>query len=225
MPPRTPSAIDPPSTPTVVADLALERACHTRGLVRIAGVDEVGRGPLAGPVTAAAVVLDPERIPDGLADSKTLSAARRATLEAEIFAHAEVSVAHATVDEIDRLNILRAAHLAMCRALDGLSRSACHALIDGNMIPRDIRCTASAVVGGDARSLSIAAASIVAKCARDRIMVALAQHYPGYGWETNMGYPSKAHRSALSVLGASPHHRRSFAPVHNILCRGNSVSA
>ena len=216
---------DTASAPIPAADFALETAYRARGMVRIAGVDEVGRGPLAGPVTAAAVILDPACVPAGLADSKTLTAARRDELEAEIFAVAEVSVAHATVDEIDRLNILRAAHLAMCRALDGLSAAACHALIDGNLIPREIRCPASAVVGGDARSLSIAAASIVAKCARDRIMVALAQHHPGYGWETNMGYPSKAHRTALSVLGPSPHHRRSFAPVHNILCRENSVSA
>ena len=210
--------------PAPPPDMTLEIACRARGLVRIAGVDEVGRGPLAGPVTAAAVILDPARVPAGLADSKTLTAARRDALEAEIFATAEVSVAHATVDEIDRLNILRASHVAMCRALDGLSRPSCHALIDGNLIPRDIRCPASAVVRGDARSLSIAAASIVAKCARDRIMVALAQHFPGYGWETNMGYPSRAHRDALVRLGASPHHRRSFAPVHNILCREYSVS-
>ena len=177
-----------------------------RGIVRVVGVDEAGRGPLAGPVTAAAVRLDPARIPKGLDDSKVLPAARREILFAEIMELAEVSVAHATVEEIDRLNILRASHLAMERAVAALS--AHHALIDGNMIPRGLACAATAIVKGDALCLSIAAASIVAKVTRDRIMVDLAQQHPGYGWETNAGYPTPDHLAALRNIGVTPWHRR-----------------
>lgn len=191
---------------------------------RVAGVDEVGRGPLAGPVTAAAVVLDPARIPDGLNDSKKLTARARERLYAELMACAEVSVAHASVAEIDELNILRASHLAMERALAGLAVAPEHALIDGNMIPRGLELPATALVKGDARSVSISAASIVAKICRDRVLVDLAQHHPGYGWETNMGYGSKKHMSALSHLGVTPHHRRSFKPVHNILYQEKIVT-
>ena len=183
----------------------------------IAGVDEVGRGPLAGPVTAAAVVLDPTRIPEGLNDSKVLTAKVRDRLFDRILAVADVSVAHATVEEIDRLNILYASHLAMCRAVAGLRTAPCMALVDGNMIPRDLTCNAVALIGGDGRSVSVAAASIVAKVVRDRIMVDLAQQHPGYGWEKNAGYPTKTHREALLALGVTPHHRRSFKTVHNIL--------
>ncbi|QJF49866.1 ribonuclease HII [Roseobacter ponti] len=198
-------------------DFEFEKAAQAAGYRRIAGVDEVGRGPLAGPVTAAAVVLDPARIPQGLNDSKKLTAARRAVLAAELAACAEVSVAHASVEEIDDLNILRASHLAMSRAVAGLAAAPDHVLVDGSMLPRDFAWSAEPVVRGDARCLSIAAASIVAKICRDRIMVDLAQQHPGYGWETNMGYGSKSHMSALQNLGATPHHRRSFKPVHNIL--------
>ena len=203
--------------PMTQPDFAFETAARAHGAARIAGVDEVGRGPLAGPVTAAAVVLDPARIPEGLNDSKRLTARRRNLLAAELAACAEVSVAHASVFEIDRINILQAAHLAMRRAVEGLARPADHLLIDGNRVPGDLPCTAEAVVKGDGRCLSIAAASIVAKVARDRIMVDLAQQFPGYGWETNAGYGSAAHLAALSRLGVTPHHRRSFRPVHNIL--------
>ncbi|MGI9395836.1 MAG: ribonuclease HII, partial [Boseongicola sp.] len=177
----------------------------------------VGRGPLAGPVTAAAVVLVPDDIPEGLRDSKKLSAASRERLAIEIEGRARVSVAHASVDEIDLLNILRASHLAMCRAVEGLGLPIDHALVDGNMIPDDLSCPATAIVKGDGLSLSIAAASIVAKVSRDRIMVDLAQQHPGYGWDRNAGYPTKAHREALKKLGVTPHHRRSFKPVHNML--------
>lgn len=197
-------------------DFSFETDLRATGALRIAGVDEVGRGPLAGPVTAAAVILDPSNIPDGLNDSKALTAKRRAVLEPLIFAAAEVSIAHATVEEIDDINILRASHLAMERAVAGLGQVD-HALIDGNMIPRNLTCPATTVVKGDARSLSIAAASIVAKICRDRIMVELAQQYPGYGWETNAGYGSKSHMSAIRNLGITPHHRRSFKPIHNML--------
>ena len=198
-------------------DFSEERRLIKDGARVVAGVDEVGRGPLAGPVTAAAVILDPSCIPEGLNDSKTLTAKARDRLFDEIHAVAEISVAHATVDEIDRLNILYASHLAMCRAVAGLRHSPDVALIDGNMIPRDLTCDAVALVKGDARSVSIAAASIVAKVTRDRIMVDLAQQYPGYGWEKNAGYPTKTHRDALRTLGITPHHRRSFKTVHNML--------
>jgi ribonuclease HII len=197
-------------------DFSHEAAAQARGLFLVAGVDEVGRGPLAGPVTAAAVVLDPARIPPGLADSKTLSPARRQALAAQIHAQARVAIAHATVAEIEALNILRAAHLAMERAVAALG-PVDHVLVDGNLLPPGLKGRAEALVRGDARCLSIAAASIVAKVARDAIMVDLAQQYPGYGWEVNAGYPTPAHLRALLDFGITPHHRRSFKPVHNIL--------
>ena len=197
------------------ADFSLEEAALATGAAFVVGVDEVGRGPLAGPVTAAAVRLDPLRIPEGLADSKTLTAARRKALFAQLLAVAEVSIAHASVEEIDALNILRASHLAMERAVAGLAAD--FALIDGNMVPRGLSLPARAVIKGDARSLSIAAASICAKVTRDQLMVDLAQQYPGYGWERNAGYPTKMHLTALLNLGVTPAHRRSFRPVHNIL--------
>jgi ribonuclease HII len=203
----------------------LETAAFAKGAQYLAGVDEVGRGPLAGPVTAAAVRLDPNAIPVGLNDSKKLSAARRSALAAVLWGTADVSVAHASVAEIDDLNILRASHLAMLRAVAGLKQAPDHLLIDGNQMPRGLTCAAQTVVAGDACSLSIAAASIVAKVARDRIMVDLAQQHPGYAWETNAGYGTAAHMAALLNLGVTPHHRRSFAPVHNILYQDKSVSS
>ena len=195
-----------------------------RGFARIAGVDEVGRGPLAGPVTACAVVLDMSRIPEGLNDRKKLSAQRRESLAEAILACAEVSVASASVEEIDELNILRASHLAMERAVAGLLTPPDHCLIDGNLIPKGLTVSAEAIVKGDSKSVSISAASIVAKIRRDYVMSALAQQYPGYGWETNAGYPSKSHRLALQNIGVTPHHRRSFKPVHNILYQQKNVS-
>lgn len=198
-------------------DFSYETQAIAKGAQRVAGVDEVGRGPLAGPVTAAAVVLDPDNIPDGLNDSKKLTAKRREELYNLLIQCADVSVAHASVEEIDDLNILRASHLAMKRAVAGLRQPPDLALIDGNMIPAGLRVPARSIIKGDAVSLSIAAASIAAKITRDRIMWDLAQQFPGYGWETNAGYPSKSHREALRNLGITPHHRRSFKPVHNIL--------
>jgi len=202
----------------------LEREAMAAGHAIVAGVDEVGRGPLAGPVTAAAVILDPRCIPEGLDDSKKLSAKRRQALHDEIARVAQVSVAHASVEEIDDLNILRASHLAMERALAGLSLSPAMCLIDGNMIPRNLKLPARAVIKGDALSVSISAASIMAKICRDRVMWDLAQHWPGYGWDTNVGYASKSHKDAIRNLGVSPHHRRSFKPVHNILYQDNFIS-
>ncbi|WP_299880740.1 ribonuclease HII [uncultured Sulfitobacter sp.] len=198
-------------------DDSFEVAARSRGFLRIAGVDEVGRGPLAGPVTAAAVVLDPAQIPEGLNDSKKLTKRRREVLYDQIMEVAEVSVAHASVEEIDDLNILRASHLAMMRALDGLAIPADYVLVDGNMLPRDLTLPAETVIKGDGRSVSIAAASIMAKVCRDCVMLSLAQQHPGYGWETNMGYGSKSHIEALQKQGVTPHHRRSFKPVHNML--------
>ncbi|MCX7889394.1 MAG: ribonuclease HII [Rhodobacteraceae bacterium] len=198
-------------------DFGFELAAMARGASRVAGVDEAGRGPLCGPVVAAAVILDPGSVPPGLADSKTLSAAARARLSAAIRARAECGIGLASAAEIDSLNILRASHLAMCRAVAALGRAPDHVLIDGNMIPADLGLPAEAVVKGDARCLSVAAASILAKVTRDRIMVDLAQQFPAYGWDRNMGYPTAEHLAALKRHGPTPHHRRSFRPVHNIL--------
>lgn len=200
----------------MIPDFSFEREALEAGAIFVAGVDEVGRGPIAGPVTAAAVRLDPARIPEGLGDSKTLSLATRERLSAWLWDHAEVAVAHASVEEIDEHNILRASHLAMERALAGLGRVDM-ALVDGNLLPRGLTCRGLAIIKGDARCQSISAASVVAKVARDRIMVDLAQQFPGYGWERNAGYPTKAHLQALLDLGVTPAHRRSFKPVHNIL--------
>ncbi|MGB1035459.1 MAG: ribonuclease HII [Paracoccaceae bacterium] len=202
-----------------------EAVAHTAGWFCVAGVDEAGRGPLAGPVVAAAVVLDPTQIPMGLADSKKLSAKRRQDLAVAVREMAWVGVGQATVAEIDDINILRASHLAMVRALADVPLRPDHALIDGNLIPRDMPCAAQAVVKGDARVLSIAAASIIAKTVRDAIMADLHRDYPDYGWDKNAGYPTRAHRAALLDFGVTPHHRRSFAPVYKILCGDNSTSS
>jgi ribonuclease HII len=207
----------------IIPDFLHETAARALGAILVVGVDEVGRGPLAGPVTAAAVWLDPARIPLGLNDSKVLTAARRNALYTQIMEVAKVSLAHASVEEIDKLNILRASHLAMTRAVAGLGAD--HALIDGNLIPAGLGCRATAIVKGDAKCLSIAAASIVAKVTRDRIMVDLAQQHPGYGWEENAGYSTTTHLMALQNLGVTPWHRRSFKPVYNILYQGNSLTS
>jgi ribonuclease HII len=183
----------------------------------IAGVDEVGRGPWAGPVTACAVVLDPNNIPDGLNDSKKLTVKRREILFEQILKNADVSIAHVSVEAIDRINILQASLLAMETAVAGLSTPADFALIDGNKTPKNLTCPSEAIIKGDAKSSSIAAASIMAKVTRDRLMVALSQQYPGYGWETNAGYGTKVHQEGLKSLGVTAHHRRSFKPIHKML--------
>nr|WP_154335596.1 ribonuclease HII [Paracoccus sp. S-4012] len=204
--------------------MKFERAALAEGALLVAGVDEVGRGPLAGPVTAAAVILPARGIPRGIDDSKKLTAPAREKLAARIMAVAEVSVAHASVEEIDALNIYWASHLAMRRAVAGLTRRPCVALIDGNRIPADLGCEGRAVVSGDALCLSIAAASIIAKVLRDRIMVDLAQQHPAYGWERNAGYGTAEHRAALERHGPTTHHRRGFRPVHNILCQEETAT-
>ena len=189
------------------------------GLHLVAGVDEAGRGPLAGPVTAAAVILDPARIPPGIDDSKRLTAAQRERLAQAIREQAlAFCVAQASVAEIDALNILQASLLAMRRALAGLNPAPQIALIDGNRLPKGLPMPAQALVKGDAKSLSIAAASILAKVERDRIMCELSATNPGYLWEKNAGYPTPEHLLALQTRGVTPHHRRSFAPVRKMLC-------
>jgi len=183
----------------------------------LAGVDEVGRGPLAGAVVAAAVILDPARPIEGLRDSKRLSAVRRAELDGLIRAQALAwALGRAEVEEIDRLNILHASMLAMQRAVAGLDPAPTQALVDGNRAPA-LACPAQAVIKGDDRVPAIAAASILAKQARDAEMGDLAARYPGYGFERHMGYPTVAHLEALRTLGPTPAHRRSFAPVRRCL--------
>ncbi|SDM09646.1 RNase HII [Franzmannia pantelleriensis] len=180
---------------------------------RLAGVDEVGRGPLVGSVVAAAVILDPARPVAGLNDSKTLSAKRREALDTEIREHAlAFAVAEASAAEIDALNIYHATHLAMRRAIDGLAPAAEYLLVDGNRLPGH-HVPGQAVVKGDARHPTIAAASILAKVARDAQMLALDARHPDYGFARHKGYPTREHLAALERLGALPEHRRSFGPV------------
>ena len=187
------------------------------GSVLVAGVDEAGRGPLAGPVSAAAVILDPERPIVGLDDSKRLSPKRRELLELEIQDNALAwAVAFASVDEIDRINILQASLLAMSRAVEALVVAPQRALVDGNRCPR-LACAAEAVVGGDASVPVIGAASILAKVARDREMLLLDARYPGYGFARHKGYPTRDHMVALRELGPCEYHRRSFRPVRELL--------
>ena len=184
---------------------------------RVAGVDEAGRGPLAGPVIAAAVILDPDNPIEGLRDSKRLSASRRDTLYDEILERALAwAVGRAEVEEIDRINILQATMQAMRRAVEALEPFAEHALIDGNRCP-DLSCTSQAIIKGDSKVPAISAASIIAKVTRDREMVELDVRYPGYGLAQHKGYPSKAHVEALASLGVTPIHRRSYAPVRKII--------
>lgn len=187
---------------------------------RVAGVDEAGRGPLAGPVIAGAVILDPSRPIDGLRDSKRLTARRRERLYEEISERALAwAVGRAEVEEIDRINILQASLLAMQRAVQALMPAAEHVLVDGNRCPA-FACPAQAIVKGDDKVAAISAASIMAKVTRDREMVDMDRAFPGYGLAQHKGYPSKAHMEALETLGITPIHRRSYAPVRRILERG-----
>ena len=183
----------------------------------IAGVDEAGRGPLAGPVTAAAVILDPQNPIEGLGDSKALSEKARVRLAAEIRDKAWVGVGLAEPEEIDRINVLHAAMIAMQRAVRDLPIIPARALIDGNRLPPGLPCPAEAIVKGDAKEACIGAASIIAKTLRDAIMIGAARRWPGYGFEGHKGYPSPAHKTALAQLGACPIHRRSYAPVRAAL--------
>lgn len=182
----------------------------------ICGVDEAGRGPIAGSVVAAAVILDPANIPDGLNDSKKLSEKKREALFDQIMATAQVGVGEASAQEIDEINILQASLLAMRRAVDALPCAPATALIDGNKAPT-LAMPTHTLVKGDARSLSIAAASIIAKVTRDRQLYEMHAEHPEYGFAQHKGYPTKAHLEALATFGLTPHHRRSYRPVHNIL--------
>jgi len=204
-----------------VPDYLLEAAAAARlGDGPVAGVDEVGRGPWAGPVVAAAVVLDigrlPERVIAQLDDSKRVSPKRRAELFEALPEWADIGIGMADVEEIETLNILRASHLAMRRAVEALPLLPLVALVDGNIGP-PLPCRGEPVVGGDGLCLSIAAASIVAKVTRDRIMWTLAVDFPGFGWERNVGYGTPEHRAGLRRLGPTRHHRRTFTPVRNLL--------
>ncbi len=190
--------------------LEYERRFWSRGLLEVAGVDEVGRGPLAGPVVAAAVVLPEGLRIEGATDSKALSMAERQELSELILAHAQaVTLGAASVREIDRANILVSTAWAMNRALGRLPRTPDHVVVDG-LPMKSLRWKHEALVGGDALVHSVACASIVAKVCRDRLMAKLAMRYPGYGWDHNMGYGTEEHRDALVRLGASPHHRQTF---------------
>ena len=202
----------PVSTEQSVPDFAHEARLRARGFELVAGVDEVGRGPLAGPVVAAAVILDPDHLPDGLNDSKKLTASVRERLFTEIMRHAHVAIASIPAERIDAINIRQATFEAMAGAVNGLAVRADFALIDGRDVP-PLPCPAEALIGGDRRSLSIAAASIIAKVTRDRMMTLLAQTYPDYGFEKHMGYGTAKHLKALDLHGPTPLHRMSFAPL------------
>jgi ribonuclease HII len=193
-------------------DLSIESS--VRGIV--AGIDEAGRGPWAGPVVAASAIIIPEKLPAGINDSKKLTHSKREQLFDKIMACAITGVGMASVEEIDTLNILEATKLAMRRSLEQLSQIPDIALVDGNRAPT-LPCKVQTVVGGDAKSISIAAASIIAKVTRDRIMQQLGIQYPGYGWERNAGYGTAEHQKGLAALGITPHHRRSFAPIRAII--------
>ncbi|WP_370154229.1 ribonuclease HII [Ferrovibrio sp.] len=182
----------------------------------VCGIDEAGRGPWAGPVVAAAAILDPQRLPPGIDDSKKLSPARREALFAAVLDCAAVGIGAASVAEIERLNILGATLLAMRRAVAALPVVPARALVDGKHCPQ-LACPALAVVDGDAKSLSIAAASIVAKVIRDRAMTRLGRRYPAYAWADNKGYGTAAHRAGLAAAGISPHHRLGFAPLRRLM--------
>ena len=196
-----------------------EAAAIADGIGLVAGIDEAGMGPWAGPVVAAAVRLVPGHIPKGLDDSKQLSSARRDVCFAAIMASARVGVGIAEVDRIDRDNILAASHWAMAMAIGELGEVPGLALVDGRHAP-DLGCPVRAVIGGDGLIVSIAAASIVAKVTRDRLMVAADARYPGYGFASHKGYGTSAHREAIARLGLTPLHRRSFKPIADFESRG-----
>lgn len=204
-------------TPRPLPTLTLETLAAEAVGGPVCGVDEAGRGPWAGPVSAAAVILNPHDLPEGVDDSKALTALRRETLEGEIKARALAwGVGFASVEEIAELNILQATGLAMCRAIEALAVQPAAALVDGNYrfkLPCDVRT----VVGGDGLSLSIAAASILAKTARDRLMIELDGVYPGYGFASHKGYNAPVHQAALKAMGPCPAHRRSWSPIRAFL--------
>jgi ribonuclease HII len=193
-------------------DRQIEGFWSEAGVRRLAGVDEVGRGPLAGPVVAAAVILPEGFEAEDITDSKRLSATRRQTLAVRIIGEADVGLAMVPAPVIDALNIHHATLLAMRRAVLALAVTPEFVLIDGKFVPPGLPCRAEAIVKGDSRVLAIAAASIIAKVVRDRLMAEADHHFPGYGFSGHAGYPAPAHKAALGVLGISPLHRMSYAP-------------
>ena len=182
----------------------------------IIGVDEVGRGPLAGPVISAAIVLNKEKIPEGINDSKKLSKKKREVINEELISQHSFAIGIASVEEIDKINILQASLLAMKRAVLNLNIQPQTILVDGNKLP-DLEYNMYSIIKGDSKSISIAAASIIAKVYRDKLMQDLSLQYPGYYWEKNSGYGTKQHLLALNNLGVTPIHRKSFAPIYNML--------
>jgi ribonuclease HII len=182
----------------------------------IIGVDEVGRGPLAGPVISAAIVLNKEKIPEGINDSKKLSKKKREVINEELISQHKFAIGIASVEEIDKINILQASLLAMKRAVLNLNIKPQTILVDGNKLP-DLEYNMYPIIKGDSKSISIAAASIIAKVYRDKLMQDLSLQYPGYYWEKNSGYGTKQHLLALDNLGVTPIHRKSFAPIYNML--------
>ena len=203
-------------------DFDVETGLIKKGYKAIAGVDEVGRGCIAGPVTAAAVILNPQKIPSGLNDSKKVSFKNREKIFQSIQDTCTFCVAHSSVEEIDQINILQASLLSMNRAILGLNIKPDFVLIDGNKRPEGLESKAETIIKGNSKSLSIAAASIVAKVTRDRFMSRLDKEFPGYDWSQNAGYPTKLHKSAILNIGITPYHRRSFKPVYNILYQENN---
>ena len=201
----------------ILPSFDFEAEMMDRHQMPVAGIDEAGRGPWAGPVVVAAVILNPDRIPEGLNDSKLLTADAREDRYAEIIATACVAIAIGQVRRIDRDNILQASLWGMRAAFRGLQVPAASALIDGNIVPKRFPGKARAIVGGDGISLSVAAASIIAKVTRDRIMVRLARRYRRYGWESNKGYGTPEHARAVEAHGVCTHHRRSFSPIERAI--------
>ena len=200
---------------TTAPDFSHETALIERGLARVAGVDEAGRGPLAGPVVVAACILDPLNIPHGLNDSKKLTAAKREALYETILATGHGAIVTVSAQTIDAINIRAATLRGMAESVRALAVQPVFALIDGRDVPPDLPCPAEALIKGDARSVSIAAASILAKVTRDRLMVRAAEFWPGYGFENHMGYGTAEHLEAIKKLGPCPIHRMSFAPLKN----------
>jgi len=215
-PPDSPMLFDKPIT----CDFSLELSARKAGHWPVAGTDEAGRGPLAGPVVAAAVILDPDNIPFGLNDSKQLSLAKREQLFEAIMATAHVSIASSGPRLIDEINILRASLDAMRRAVAGLPLAPAHVLIDGRDVPKGLSCSGQAVIKGDSRSVSIAAASIIAKVTRDRMMERAGIVYPAYGFAKHAGYGTKQHRDAIIADGPCPLHRMSFRPLKKDVADG-----
>jgi ribonuclease HII len=206
------------------ATFRLERRHLGAGISSIVGIDEAGIGPWAGPVVAAAVRLNPKALPAGIADSKTLTATRRERCYEEIMALADVGVGIADAGRVDALNVLRASHWAMVEAVRRLTFKPGLAVVDGKHKP-PLECPTEAIVDGDAKVLSIAAASIIAKVTRDRLMIAIAQTYPGFGFEKHKGYGTAEHRAAIAQLGLTPIHRRSFKPIQDVLAASAATNA